>query len=145
MNSKVVGLAPGILSHVRKLRATNVDWYVHIKIFVGKTRGRCYDHNFLRFLTIFGEKNGVFSKTNVMIKLLHNLALFQVKNANFFAKIFGENILKIITSVPGIVISFDLQALRFKLVGVRHVELKGKKLNWELSSEFFSEFVWNTD
>jgi hypothetical protein len=28
---------------------------------------------------------------------------------------------------------------------VRHVELKGKKLNWELSSEFFSEFVWNTD
>jgi hypothetical protein len=80
-----------------------------------------------------------------MIKLLHNLALFQVKNANFFAKIFGENILKIITSVPGIVISFDLQALRFKLVGVRHVELKGKKLNWELSSEFFSEFVWNTD
>jgi hypothetical protein len=32
---------------------------------------------------------------------LHNLALFWVKNANFFAKIFGENILKIITSVPG--------------------------------------------
>jgi hypothetical protein len=22
--------------------------------------GRCYDHNFLRFLTIFGEKIGVF-------------------------------------------------------------------------------------
>jgi hypothetical protein len=32
---------------------------------------------------------------------LHNLALFWVKNANFFAKFFGENILKIITSVPG--------------------------------------------
>jgi hypothetical protein len=29
-----------------------------------------------------------------------NLALFWVKNANFFAKFFGENILKIITSVP---------------------------------------------
>jgi hypothetical protein len=27
--------------------------------------------------------------------------LFSVKNANFFAKFFGENILKIITSVPG--------------------------------------------
>jgi hypothetical protein len=26
------------------------------------TRGRCYDHNFLRFLTIFGEKIGVFLK-----------------------------------------------------------------------------------
>jgi hypothetical protein len=30
--------------------------------------GRCYDHNFLRFWPIFGEKIGVFSKTNVMIK-----------------------------------------------------------------------------
>jgi hypothetical protein len=26
------------------------------------TRGRCYDDNFLRFLTIFGEKIGVFHK-----------------------------------------------------------------------------------
>jgi hypothetical protein len=26
------------------------------------TRGRCYDHNFLRFSTIFGEKIGVFLK-----------------------------------------------------------------------------------
>jgi hypothetical protein len=42
-----------------------------------------------------------FSKTNVMIKILHNLALFWVKNANVFAEFFGENILKIITSVPG--------------------------------------------
>jgi hypothetical protein len=31
-----------------------------------------------------------------MIKILHNLALFRVKNANFF----GENIFKITTSVP---------------------------------------------
>jgi hypothetical protein len=27
-----------------------------------KTRGRCYDHNFLRFLTNFGEKNDSFLK-----------------------------------------------------------------------------------
>jgi hypothetical protein len=26
------------------------------------TRGRCYDHNFLRFSTIFGEKIAVFLK-----------------------------------------------------------------------------------
>jgi hypothetical protein len=26
------------------------------------TRGRCYDHNFLRFSTIFGDKIGVFLK-----------------------------------------------------------------------------------
>jgi hypothetical protein len=63
--------------------------------------GRCYDLNFLRFSTIFGKKLAFFSKINVMIKILHNLALFWVKNVNFFAKFFGENILKIITSVPG--------------------------------------------
>jgi hypothetical protein len=32
---------------------------------------------------------------------LQKLALFCVKNANIFANFFGENILKIITSVPG--------------------------------------------
>jgi hypothetical protein len=36
-----------------------------------------------------------------MIKFLHNLALIRVKNGNFYAKFLGENILKIITSVPG--------------------------------------------
>jgi hypothetical protein len=43
-------------------------------------------------ITIFGEKMAFFSKTNVMINILHNLALFKVKNAIFFAEIFGENI-----------------------------------------------------
>jgi hypothetical protein len=38
--------------------------------------GRCYDHNFLRFLAIFCKKLAFFSKTNVMIKILYNLALF---------------------------------------------------------------------
>jgi hypothetical protein len=58
-------------------------------------------------ITIFGDfcqfsakKLAFFSKTNVMIKILHILAWFWVKNANFFAEFFGENILKIITSVP---------------------------------------------
>jgi hypothetical protein len=43
-------------------------------------------------ITIFGDfcqfspkKMAFFSKTNVMIKIFHNLALFRVKNANFFA------------------------------------------------------------
>jgi hypothetical protein len=36
-----------------------------------------------------------------MIQILHNLALFGFKNANFFAEFFGENVLKIMTSVPG--------------------------------------------
>jgi hypothetical protein len=45
--------------------------------------GRCYDYNFLRFSTIFGKKMAFFSKTNAMIKVLHNLALFWVKSAKF--------------------------------------------------------------
>jgi hypothetical protein len=37
-------------------------------------------------LTIFGEKMALLSKTNVMIKFLHNLFVFQVKNAIFRRK-----------------------------------------------------------
>jgi hypothetical protein len=40
----------------------------------------------------FGEKMAFFSKTNVMVNILHKLALFWVKNANFFAEKFCENI-----------------------------------------------------
>jgi hypothetical protein len=50
-------------------------------------------------ITIFGDfwqlsakKLAFFSKTNVMIKIFQNLALFWVKNGNFFAEFFGENI-----------------------------------------------------
>jgi hypothetical protein len=57
-------------------------------------RGRCYDHNFLRFPPIFGKK-WRFSKIPMFWStFFQNLALFWVKNANFFAKFFGENILK---------------------------------------------------
>jgi hypothetical protein len=41
-----------------------------------------------------------FSKTNVMIKFLQKLAVVWAKIANILAKFFGENIFKIITSVP---------------------------------------------
>jgi hypothetical protein len=52
------------------------------------------------FMQFSAKKLAFFSKTNAMIKIFHILALFLVKNANFFAEFFGENILKIITSVP---------------------------------------------
>jgi hypothetical protein len=61
------------------------------------------------FDNFLAKKLAFLSKTNVMIKFLHNLALFWVKNANFFAEFFGENILKIITSVPGGIRSHDPQ------------------------------------
>jgi hypothetical protein len=52
------------------------------------------------FRQFSAKKMAFFSKTNVMIKILPNLALFRVKNG-IFAEFFGENILKIITSIPG--------------------------------------------
>jgi hypothetical protein len=44
------------------------------------SRGRCYDHNFLRFLPIFGEKMAFFSKTDVMI------TIFAKTNSSFSKK-----------------------------------------------------------
>jgi hypothetical protein len=52
-------------------------------------------------ITIFGDfcqfsakKMALFSKTDVMLNILHNLALFWVTNGIFFAEFFGENIFK---------------------------------------------------
>jgi uncharacterized Fe-S radical SAM superfamily protein PflX len=47
---------------------------------------------FCDFCQISAKKMAFFSKTNVMIKILDNLALFGVKNANFCAEFFGQNI-----------------------------------------------------
>jgi hypothetical protein len=49
---------------------------------------------FCDFRPFSAKKLAFFSKTNVMMKILHNSALFWVKNANFFADFFGENIEK---------------------------------------------------
>jgi hypothetical protein len=38
--------------------------------------GRCYDHNFLLFFPIFGEKIGVFLKFQCYDQLFQNFALF---------------------------------------------------------------------
>jgi hypothetical protein len=56
--------------------------------------GRCCDWNLQRFLSIFGEKMTFLSKTNVMITFLQKLAVVWAKNANIFAKVWGENIFK---------------------------------------------------
>jgi hypothetical protein len=58
--------------------------------------GWCYDHIFLRFLPI-----GVFLKTNVMIQILQKLDSILNKQCKSFCQFYGENIFKIITSVPG--------------------------------------------
>jgi hypothetical protein len=66
---------------------------------VGRAKhGKNWVHLNLRFpgvddmITIFAKKMAFFSKTNVMMKILHNVALSRVKNTIFFAEIFGENI-----------------------------------------------------
>jgi hypothetical protein len=69
------------------------------------TRGRCYDHNFPRFFANFRRKNGVYLKNiwydNIFTKTISSLSKTTVgQNANIFAKFFGENIFKIISSVP---------------------------------------------
>jgi hypothetical protein len=46
---------------------------------------------FCDFRQFSAKKFAFFAKTNVMIKILHNLALFGVENANFFAEFFREN------------------------------------------------------
>jgi hypothetical protein len=56
---------------------------------------------FCDFCQFSAKKLAFFPKTNVMIKYLHYLALFRVKNAKIFAIFFCQNIFKIITSVPG--------------------------------------------
>jgi ubiquitin-protein ligase E3 C len=57
---------------------------------------------FCDFSQFSAKKLPFFLNTNVTIHFFLNLALFLVKNADFFANFFGENISKIITSVPGI-------------------------------------------
>jgi hypothetical protein len=58
---------------------------------------------FCDFSQFSAKKLAFFLNTNAMINFFQNLALFCVKKANFFATFFVENILKIITSVPGMV------------------------------------------
>jgi hypothetical protein len=59
------------------------------------TRGRCYNHNFLWFLPIFGGKIGVFLKNQCYDTIFTQYSLVLSKKRQFF----GENILKIKTSV----------------------------------------------
>jgi hypothetical protein len=47
---------------------------------------------FCDFRQFSAKKLAFFSQTNVMIKFLQKEAVVLAKNANFFAKFFGENI-----------------------------------------------------
>jgi hypothetical protein len=80
-----MGSEPGSFIHEAVLVSSALSQQLFLFRAVARvTRGRCYDHNFLRFLKIFGEKIGVFLKNQFMIKILPNLALFWVKKRQFF-------------------------------------------------------------
>jgi hypothetical protein len=46
------------------------------------------------FDNLLVKKLAFFSKTYIMIKILHNSALIWAQNTNFFTEFFGDNILK---------------------------------------------------
>jgi hypothetical protein len=52
------------------------------------------------FCQFSAKKMAFFSKTNVMINFFSKTSSSLSKNANIFTNVFGENIFKIITSVP---------------------------------------------
>jgi hypothetical protein len=85
--------------------ATPPRMYVHTWIRQDQgdqmTRGRCYDHNFQRCSTIFGEKNGVFLKNQCYDKIFANFRFVLSQKTPIFCIFFGENLLKNTTSVPG--------------------------------------------
>jgi hypothetical protein len=67
------------------------------------TWGRCYEHNFLRFSTIFCKNWRFSQKPMLWSKFCIIYHCFESKTKFFFAEFFGKNILKIITSVPVII------------------------------------------
>jgi hypothetical protein len=99
---------PQLLDKIRPIfPPVNYYRYVKNEDKSSQTRGQCYDNYFRRFLPIFCEKNGVFLKNQRYDHFFfQKLAVVWAKNVNIFAKIFGENILNITTSVSAIM-SFD--------------------------------------
>jgi hypothetical protein len=66
-------------------------------------RGSMLWSQFSAIFAHFRQKKLAFIlKTDVMITFLQKVAVESAKNANIFAKCFGKNIVKIITSVPGV-------------------------------------------
>jgi hypothetical protein len=72
------------------------------------------------------------------------LGLFWVKNANFFAKFFGEYIFKIITLVPGHPGVFVVKLERAKILLVKHWTLFDDLVNFKSVCPFWEaeSFLW---
>jgi hypothetical protein len=62
------------------------------KLHQNKSRGRCYDQSIWRFLPIFGEKNGVFLKTQFYHQLLAKTSSSLSKKTPIFLLKFSAKI-----------------------------------------------------
>jgi hypothetical protein len=56
--------------------------------------GRCYDHNFLRFLPIFGEKIGFFLKIQCYDKKFAQFSFVLSQKRQFFRRFFSAKIFR---------------------------------------------------
>jgi hypothetical protein len=76
-------------------------------IFFQMTRGRCYDHNFLRLFPIVGEKIGVYLKYQCYDHIFFKFCLcFQSKtpifSLNVSAKRFNKSVLENVGTKPAL-------------------------------------------
>jgi hypothetical protein len=95
-------------------------------------------------LPFFGEKIGVFLKNQCYDHIFAKTCSSLSKKREYFRQCFGENILKIITSVPGANPMYDrgLLCRRFKKTYIQH----NKKHNAFLKQKiFFMKFFDRID
>jgi hypothetical protein len=65
--------------------------YIFGRFFYNIIWGRCYDHNFLRFLPFLVKNLAFFLNTNVMIKFLQKLAIVWAKTPMFLLIFSAKN------------------------------------------------------
>jgi hypothetical protein len=81
--------------------------------------GRCYDHNFLRLSTIFGEKIGAFLKNQCYDQIYAYLSFVLSQKRHFLRQFFGETIFKNHDKGPWI---FPVEVQPVELVLVQEVD-----------------------
>jgi hypothetical protein len=75
----------------RKLERLHRNKIQSRRATVSVTRGRRYDHNFLRFLPIFGEKIGGFLKDQCYDQIILKFGFVLIQKRQFFRKNFWRN------------------------------------------------------
>jgi hypothetical protein len=107
---------------------------------------------FCDFRQFSAKKLVFFSKTNVMIKILHNLPLFWVKNGNFFRWIFRRKYFKIHNIGPRKNLSQkeEMKCFRNRSFFYPCLNFSGQVLNFSITTQknqqkfFFEHFLPST-